>query len=158
MIIKLSSGKDLVIRKARKSEFRIIVGMLGEIPEYGWDLKRGLKTLEFTSKMSKEKIFVGLIDKEIVCLLALRESFYLERKINLDELAVSIKHQGKGIGSALINFTKECAKKKGISWIEISATNRKDPACEFYKKHGFIDQVNAAVMSIGCPWIESDAN
>lgn len=54
--------------------------------------------------------------------------------IQLRQMAVDPAWQGKGIGSAIINFAEKTARLKGFLTLRMHARN---PVIEFYKKCGY---------------------
>lgn len=52
-------------------------------------------------------------------------------------LAVKKELRGRGIGSTLINFAEEFAKKKGLSIIRVDTAEEFPENVNFYKEHGF---------------------
>lgn len=58
-------------------------------------------------------------------------------RIEIYELIINKKHQGKGIGSAFLQEVEKIAKEKGILYIKV-ATGTKMKSNEFYKKNGYV--------------------
>lgn len=58
-------------------------------------------------------------------------------RIEIYELIIDKKHQGKGIGSAFLHEVGRIAKKKGILYVKV-ATGTEMKSNEFYKKNGYV--------------------
>jgi len=84
-------------------------------------------------------IFIAYINKQAVGftqLYNLFSSVTMQRMYLLNDLYVSTKHRGKGIGEALINKAKDLAKTENQKGIAIQ-TAINNPAQELYKRLGF---------------------
>lgn len=83
--------------------------------------------------------FGYLVDNEgeiIGAVFSRKGSYQGEYELEVEELFVSSKHQGEGVGSCLISQLKIAAKESGISAL-VLLTDRGTPAEEFYLKREF---------------------
>lgn len=132
--------EKMKIRPAAKKDFEEMYLIIRE--EYGkppynekWTRQNGLKTLNYYSKWGK--IYVADICNEVAGLLVIHPEFYnTGLQIDLKELAVKSKFQGKGVGRALIQKAEEFARKKKAKLIYLM-TSSDAPAFNFYKKLGY---------------------
>lgn len=58
-------------------------------------------------------------------------------RMEIYELMIEEKYQGKGIGSAFLKEVEKIAKEKGILYVKV-ATGTKMKSNEFYKKNGYV--------------------
>ena len=137
------------IRKATKKDFNEIGKLIKEEfikPPYNekWSPSASNKTLNHYFKIGYA--YVAVIDKEIVGAIILREEYYVGGLyVIIEELIVSGKNQGKGIGKELIKKVESIAKTKKVHTIYLSA-NRKSNALKFYNKLGYKESKQMAVM------------
>ena len=57
--------------------------------------------------------------------------------IGLDQIVISAKYRGKGIGSRLIRFAKKRAREKGFSTLSLVVNEKNKVAYQLYVKNGF---------------------
>ncbi len=137
------------IRKATKKDFKGIGKIIKEEfskPPYKekWTYDELDKTLKGYFKIGYA--YVAIIDKEIVGAIIIREEFYVGgRYIIIEELVVSSKFQGKGIGKKLVEKVESITKIKKIHTIYLSA-HRKSKAFKFYNKLGYKESKQMAIM------------
>lgn len=85
----------------------------------------------------EQKKFVGYVYEEqgevLGCILAHRRICGL----CLNEMAVLPGHQGRGIGSQLLNALNRYSRENDLAGI-VLYTSRYAPAAAFYEKHGFM--------------------
>jgi GNAT superfamily N-acetyltransferase len=82
--------------------------------------------------------FVGLLDGRIegIALCYPRFSTWKGRTIHLEDLIVSEKHRGKGLGKALYNQVLKYAHNQGVRRVEWVVLDWNHHAVEFYKSTG----------------------
>lgn len=54
------------------------------------------------------------------------------------QLLVKPEYRGRGVGTMLVNFVKDIAKKEDYRVISLETQNTNVPAIEFYEKNGFV--------------------
>lgn len=69
-------------------------------------------------------------------------------RIEIYELIIDERHQGKGIGSAFLKEVEKIAKEKGILYVKV-ATGIKMKSNEFYKKNGYVHFENLYRKKVG---------
>lgn len=106
-------------------------------------------TQPFTEKGTKY-FKEALTSKDYCCLLAYENNMpvgyligvernfsYRKNKVGeIDNMGVTKKHRGKGMGTALIKEFKKWCKKRGLTHIRISTYFGYEKAINFYKKQG----------------------
>ena len=128
------------IREATKKDFKAITEIMrnefGKAPyNEEWTDEYGLKTLNYYAKAGE--IYVCLIDTKIVGSIIIRKEYYrTDYNFVIEEVMVSEDSQGKGVGTALINFIENLAKKQKIGTL-ILFSNKKAAAYKFYIKKGY---------------------
>lgn len=97
------------------------------------------------------KIYIAELDTEIVgmALFYERYSTWKGRAIHLEDLIVTQKHRGKGIGKALYDSVLNFALEKGVRRVAWEVLSWNTPAIEFYKSTGalFLDDWNVCQIS-----------
>lgn len=117
--------------------FKIIKEEYGK-PPYNekWTRTNALKTLNNYRKWGK--IYVAEINKKVVGVLVVHKEFYnTGAQLDLKEIIVNAKFQGKGIGKALIKKAEDYARKNKATHIHLT-TNQDARAYDFYINQGFI--------------------
>ena len=85
--------------------------------------------------LQKGETFVAEIDDQVIGVYVLVSSE--EDSIEIVNIAVNQKKQGKGIGKQLIKHAIETAERKGYSTIEIGTGNSSIGQLALYQKCGF---------------------
>ncbi len=97
------------------------------------------------------KIFVAELDTKIVgmALFYERYSTWKGRAIHLEDLIVTQKHRGKGIGKVLYDKVLNFALEKGVKRVAWEVLSWNTPAIEFYKSTGalYLDDWNVCQIS-----------
>lgn len=84
--------------------------------------------------LGNDKIWIAEINNEIVGLIGLIIS---NNDGEIDPVVVSSKHRGNGIGTALVAFVIEEAKKLNLKYLSVKPVARNIDAIEFYNHIGF---------------------
>ena len=71
-----------------------------------------------------------------------RNSAYLGRRAEIENMYVRDEFRSKGIGKLLVEGFKEWAKKKGAARLMVEAFTGNHGAIKFYKNQGFSDYAN----------------
>ncbi len=137
--------KDVHIRKAQESDLHEIKNLMLELiesleSEEGIDENAILKNCRKILKAPNAHLLVAELDGEIVGVLHLnvrRTLLHSAPSGLIDELVVSERHRGKGIGRKLIEAAVELCKGLKCAEIEVSTEISNLKAREFYKSMGF---------------------
>ncbi len=84
----------------------------------------------FVAKESENKKIVGMIS-----LIILRTAF--AKKAFIEDVVVDSKYRGKGIGTKLISFAIDAARKKGVTYIDLTSNPKRTVANKLYEHLGF---------------------
>ena len=72
--------------------------------------------------------------------------------LNITDLVVDRNIRAKGVGTCLMNYVKEYAKKRGIRSVELvtpkPGTEKSEERHQFYKRHGFHQYGPAMILSV----------
>jgi aminoglycoside 3-N-acetyltransferase I len=96
--------------------------------------------------LAKEHIFalVALAGEDVLGGLVAYELYKFERarsEIYIYDLAVSINHRRQGIATALIEYLREIAARRGAWVVYVQADYGDDPAIALYEKLGTREEV-----------------
>ncbi|WP_134090886.1 GNAT family N-acetyltransferase [Olivibacter sp. XZL3] len=130
------------IRKARKEDCPRILELIQELALYEKAPEEVTVTLEemeeagFGNKPVWEA-YVAELDGTIhgIALYYIRYSTWKGRRIYLEDLIVTEKMRGKGIGKLLFDQVVEEARSKGYSGMVWQVLDWNEPAINFYKKY-----------------------
>jgi GNAT superfamily N-acetyltransferase len=137
--------KDILVRKAKKSDLPAIKKLLAELVSAMddtecIDLRIPLKTLERLLKDAGSHFLVATAQGTPVGFIhfTVRQTvLHRSPSALIDELVVTKEYQGKGIGKQLVLATIERCKRLGCCEVEVSTEQTNVKAREFYKKCGF---------------------
>ncbi len=140
----------MVIRLAESEDKKQVLNLLDELltddalkkgkkPDHVPVIKVGEQMFGTFLKDDKCKIFVAGEGEEILGIA----TFYLfpvlrrgNYRVQLEELVVSEKHRGKGIGTALVKAVKAWCKDNKISTLRINSQVANPDAHKFYENLG----------------------
>ncbi len=136
---------NTIIRKANSNDVKDILSLLIELAEYEKEpdaVKLSEQELrrDGFGENPKYQCIMAEINKTIVGLAFYtpRYSTWVGETLHLEDLIVTKKMRGKGIGTILYkSFLKE-AKKRDVNRVEWSVLDWNKPAINFYKKTGAI--------------------
>ena len=60
----------------------------------------------------------------------------LENALEIERIYVLARYQGKRLGKALFEFSKQFASEKNAQWLWLGVWNQNEKAIEFYKRQG----------------------
>ncbi len=135
------------IRKATKLDLEKIIKIwIIEFRKTPWNERWTKEKVKKTISNYSGKIYVAVIDENIVGFVLVTEGYYVDGKIvSLEELVVAKSYQGHGIGSALLKHIEKIYKKKQFAKIFLN-TIKTAKAYKFYKKKGYGDSKYNANM------------
>ena len=102
-------------------------------PSIGGD-NPGLEFDKHLEQVGPERIWIALLNKEIVGLVSL---IHEGEQAEIEPIVVSSKHRGKGIGQRLLNAVIEEAKKLGVLCLSVKPVARNEDAISFFYNSGF---------------------
>jgi len=138
------------IRKAKKKELKDIIKiMLIEFSKPPFnekdDFNSAIRSLRFYFKLGR--IYVALIDKEIIGVIVFKiEQYWEGRILIIEDLAVKEEFKKQGVGKNLMGFVEDYAKNKSIKRI-LFTTDKRSKAISFYKKLGYKEEKNRISMT-----------
>ena len=147
--------RDYIIRDAKKNDMKSVLQLIQELALFEREPDEVIITEDQLIKDGfsghpKFKCFVAEIESEVVgiALLYPRYSTWKGHAMHLEDLIVTEKHRGKGIGFALfskfIKYSHDLNVKR-VQWVVLDWNTS---AIDFYKKNGAIilDDWRVALM------------
>ena len=130
--------KNVRIKKAQKKDLdQVIKIWITEFKKTPWNEVWTKEKVKKTIKNYYGKIYVAVIDNNVVGFALVTETYYLDGQIViLENLVVSSNYQGQGIGSALLKHVERIYKKKRFAKVFLD-TIKKTKSYKFYKKRGY---------------------
>jgi ribosomal protein S18 acetylase RimI-like enzyme len=135
---------NVTIRKAKKKDIPIILGLLYELerpkPKDSAQEEIFEKKLKSYLRDSDKELFIAEKGTEIMGFASI---IFLDRlnqeyqEMYIPELIVTKKHQYKDVGTILVKSCIEIAKKKRCHRIRLESGNHRKNSHRFYKKIGF---------------------
>ena len=137
--------KDILIRKATKSELPVIGRLLAELinamdDTEGIDIGIDLKTCEQLLKDDNSHFLVAELKTTPVGFInfTVRQTvLHRSPSAMIDELVVTKEYQGEGIGKQLVLAAIDECRQLGYCEVEVSTEKTNVKARKFYKKCGF---------------------
>jgi ribosomal protein S18 acetylase RimI-like enzyme len=131
----------VIIRKGTKKDIKEMARIFRE--EYAkkpwnekWTEKNSIKKIKNYFN-NKHRTYVCEIDKETVGFIIIDTFVWASGKEGfIDQIIVSEKYQGKGIGKTLFEKAEDYFRKKGIKGVTLY-TNVKSNAAGFYERRGY---------------------
>jgi diamine N-acetyltransferase len=155
-----SENMDIMIRKARITDFQQMIGIYIELdeihrleyPELFIEPEGEARPLDYIQKQIDDEdkfLVVAEIANHIIgfaeCVVMESSTFPVIKKrkwVELNSLVVLKAYQGKGIGKRLLDRIVKWSSEKGIYRIELKVFTFNSSAKEFYTKEGFFDLYN----------------
>ncbi|WP_197091500.1 GNAT family N-acetyltransferase [Sphingobacterium endophyticum] len=132
----------LVIRNAVKEDCSKLLELIKELALYEKAPEQVTVSMEefVDSGFGKNPVwwaFVGEFNGEIIgmSLFYIRYSTWKGRRLYLEDIIVTEKMRGKGIGKELLDHTISYAKENGFSGMMWQVLDWNTPAIDFYKKY-----------------------
>ena len=136
---------DFLYRKAEKSDSEIIAELFIEMLRtiYNTDDVEGYKSgyLDKYFSEGEDLIYVAELNKEVVAFLSV-EVYRKDSYVYLDDLSVTEKYRGKGVGTKLISLAEDYAKGLGVPAIVFHVEKTNERAYRLYRKLGYRDHEN----------------
>lgn len=113
-------------------------------PQFLQPVRQDVEFIKQSILNETSDILVALSNNEIVGFLLITEQstppypcFIQHKYAYIIDFVVKPQHQGKGIGSALMNEAKSWIKKRQLDYLELSVLAENSGAINLYEKHGF---------------------
>ena len=133
---------DIAIRRAEKKDCARLLELIHELAVYEKAPNEVTVTQEhFEESGFGEKpvwwAFVAVLEKEIIgfALYYIRYSTWKGQRMYLEDILVTEKMRGKGVGKLLFDRLIEEAKEKKLNAIAWQVLEWNEPAINFYKKY-----------------------
>lgn len=134
---------EFSIRKARESDMPEVLRLIKELAVFEKEPNAVIIDADILKKEGFGKTpmftcFVAENENEIlgIALVYPRFSTWKGRALHLEDLIVSQKHRGKGIGFALYKEVMSYAKEQNMNRVQWEVLNWNKPAIEFYENSG----------------------
>lgn len=127
-----------MIRVVEQADVKAVNELLNQLG-YAQSVKVTKDTIANLDKRNDE-IFVYQFEDDVVALMSLIYFDYFpssERICRITSIVVSDKVRGKGVGTALIDFAKEVADKKGCTQLKVTTSLKREKAQKYYASIGF---------------------
>ena len=133
---------DFLYRKAERSDSEIIEELFIEMLRtiYNTDDVEGYKSgyLDKYFSEGEDLIYVAELNKEVVAFLSV-EVYRKDSYVYLDDLSVTEKYRGKGVGTKLISLAEDYSKGLGISAIVFHVEKTNERAHRLYRNLGYYE-------------------
>jgi len=122
---------DLALESGRYSRFKLDV----KFPSGSYEKLYGKWIENSVNGTISDKVFVFDRENNILGLVTLKIKEGRVGEIGL--IAVDKKYQGTGIGTKLLNYTKDYLMSRDINELEVATQRENKQACTFYLQNGF---------------------
>ena len=139
------STESVVIRKGTRKDLPAVLALVKELalfekaPDEVTNTLREMEEDGFGPKPAFE-FLVADLDGEIagIALYFVKYSTWKGKGIYLDDLIVTSRHRGKGIGKKLFQRVIDEAKKRNAKQLHWQVLDWNTPAIDFYRKYGVV--------------------
>lgn len=138
----MNSNSDISIRFAEKKDAQVILDLIKELALFEKAPGEVTNTLEEIERDGfgenpAFKCLIAELNGEVagLSLYYIRYSTWKGRILYLEDLIVSEKFRGKGLGKSLLERTLNEAEKLGVNGTRWQVLDWNEPAIEFYKKY-----------------------
>lgn len=127
------------IREAIPEDAQDILHLYLEVMGYEYPLHKIEEMIRVVKKDACNYVFVAVDAEEIkgIIEVVIKYSIHKPSYLIINTLAVDASCQGKGIGNALLSYTRDFAKAKGLAAISVGSQFKRCDAHSFYRKNGF---------------------
>lgn len=141
----------LRIKKCAIDNVKAVYSLVCELEETKFDYSSFQKILQY--KISDDRNYLIISEENDIALgfLSLNIDYKLhhEKKVaTIDELIVTSKFQGRGVGTELISNAIEYSKRCDCEVIELTSNIKRNKAHEFYIKNGFCKSSYKFVLNL----------
>ncbi len=148
---------DITIREAKISDLSSVLALYAYLltdkeSEYVLTLKEAKKIFKQIKKYPDYKLFIAMIEKELVgtfALLIMDNIGHMGMPIGIVEnFVVKPDYRRKGIGARMMEFAMDYSKKKGCYKMMLSSNMKRKKAHHFYASLGFMRHGYSFYVSI----------
>jgi glucosamine-phosphate N-acetyltransferase len=129
------------VRKCTNADFEQVASLLMQLwPGKKQNLSKLRGAYDRAMASTSQRYFCAIDSGNVVgfCSVSMKNSLWEEGTLaNLDELVVDDPFRGQGIGSALLDYVTDVARKAGCSRLELDSAFHRTEAHEFYERKGF---------------------
>lgn len=136
---------SILIRKAEKQDMPAVLGLIKELAVFEKEPDAVLITSETLKKEGLGEnplftCFIAAVDGKIVgiALTYFVFSTWRGRTLHLEDLIVTEKQRGTGVGMALYRRVMQYAKEEGVAQVKWIVLDWNTPAIDFYEKTGAV--------------------
>jgi GNAT superfamily N-acetyltransferase len=140
---------SIAIREAVAADAAAIAELLAELgyPCTGEAVAPRLDQLNSPA----DRVFVAVVADRPIGLLALHTMHLLHLGglwCRITALVVAHDHRRSGVGAALLDHAEHFARQLDAAGIEVTCSERREPAHRFYTRHGFTERPKRFVKSL----------
>lgn len=148
---------SIELRRARRGDVAAIVGLLADdpigrrreaVPDRGEPgvvgdaLSPYLRAFDLVDADPAHLLVVAVDDGEVVGTLQLSFVPGLARRgalrAQIEAVSVQASHRGRGLGSAMVGWAVEQARRRGCGLVQLTSDKRRHDAHRFYERLGFV--------------------
>ena len=146
-VIKKINSSDVIVRRAFASDIDSLVRLLEELfsveEDFIFDEQKQREGLLLILEAQDQCcVMVAELNKKIVGMCSVQTFISTAEGCPagvIEDMIVSKRHRGKGIGKSLLESIKEWSKEKGIVRLQLLTDKNNTAALEFYKKTGWVN-------------------
>ena len=112
-------------------------------PDLYLDLEQVIQIDELEKKIELKQIYIAKFNDEIIGYIMFdiiektNNIMRYRKQLNIDAICVDEKYRGKGIGTDLLNYTKEIAIENNCTDMYLAVNEENKRAIKCYEKFGF---------------------
>lgn len=129
------------IRKCTNADFAQVAPLLLQLwPNKAQNLSKLRGAFDRAMASTSQRYFCAVDNGDIVgfCSVSMKNSLWEEGSLaNVDELVVDAAARGQGIGTALLDYVVDMARKAGCSRLELDSAFHRTDAHSFYERKAF---------------------
>jgi GNAT superfamily N-acetyltransferase len=129
------------IRKCTNADFEQVASLLMQLwPSKKQNLSKLRGAFDRAMASTSQRYFCAIDNGNVVgfCSVSMKNSLWEEGTLaNLDELVVDDPARGQGIGTALLEYVIDMARKAGCGRLELDSAFHRTEAHSFYERKSF---------------------
>lgn len=143
MDIKIEIPKTEDIRDINKLAKQVQKLHVNWRPDLYLDLEQVIQIDELEKKIELKQIYIAKFNDEIIGYIMFdiiektNNIMRYRKQLNIDAICVDEKYRGKGIGTDLLNYTKEIAIENNCTDMYLAVNEENKRAIKCYEKFGF---------------------